>query len=178
MSIAQQLYEGVDLGEEMGRLGLITYMRTDSTYISPEAINDARKFIHNRFGDSMDKEGGGLIGPDGQPLPDSSGTLQGTRIKIALIASFTGNQVAGTFDVAFSDSSTGTPTSWSWDFGDGHVATRQDPTHSYAKAGDYEVTLTATTADSTSPAWGLLPSLPLKWCSTVKPAWISCRPMA
>ena len=90
------------------------------------------------------------VGPDGQPLPDSSGTLQGTRIKIALIASFTGNQVAGTFDVAFSDSSTGTPTSWNWDFGDGHVATRQDPTHSYAKAGDYEVTLTATTADSTA----------------------------
>ena len=52
MSIAQQLYEGVDLGEEMGRLGLITYMRTDSTYISLEAINDARKFIQKRFGDA------------------------------------------------------------------------------------------------------------------------------
>jgi DNA topoisomerase-1 len=52
MSIAQQLYEGVDLGEEMGRLGLITYMRTDSTYISPEAINEARNFIHKRFGDT------------------------------------------------------------------------------------------------------------------------------
>ena len=52
MSIAQQLYEGVDLGEEMGRLGLITYMRTDSTYISPEAINEARNFIHKRFGEA------------------------------------------------------------------------------------------------------------------------------
>ena len=90
------------------------------------------------------------VGPDGQALPDSSGSLQGTRIKIALIASFTGSQDAGTFDVAFSDSSTGTPTSWSWDFGDGHVATRQDPTHSYADAGDYEVTLTVTAADGTA----------------------------
>ena len=52
MSIAQQLYEGVDLGEEMGRLGLITYMRTDSTHISPEAINEARNFIHKRFGEA------------------------------------------------------------------------------------------------------------------------------
>jgi DNA topoisomerase-1 len=52
MAIAQQLYEGVDLGEEMGRLGLITYMRTDSTHISSEAINEARHFIQNHFGDA------------------------------------------------------------------------------------------------------------------------------
>ena len=50
MSIAQQLYEGVDLGEEMGSLGLITYMRTDSTHISPEAINEARGFIQRHYG--------------------------------------------------------------------------------------------------------------------------------
>ncbi|MFH1370556.1 MAG: type I DNA topoisomerase [Planctomycetota bacterium] len=50
MSIAQQLYEGVDLGAEMGSLGLITYMRTDSTHISPEAINEVRGFIQKRFG--------------------------------------------------------------------------------------------------------------------------------
>jgi DNA topoisomerase-1 len=50
MSIAQQLYEGVDLGAEMGALGLITYMRTDSTHISPEAIDEARNFIYKRFG--------------------------------------------------------------------------------------------------------------------------------
>ncbi len=50
MSIAQQLYEGIDLGAEMGALGLITYMRTDSTHISPEAINEARNFINKRFG--------------------------------------------------------------------------------------------------------------------------------
>jgi DNA topoisomerase-1 len=52
MAIAQQLYEGVDLGPEMGSLGLITYMRTDSTHLSPEAINEARQFIHRHFGDA------------------------------------------------------------------------------------------------------------------------------
>jgi len=50
MIIAQQLYEGVDLGSEMGSLGLITYMRTDSTHLSPEAVNEARGFIGRRFG--------------------------------------------------------------------------------------------------------------------------------
>lgn len=50
MSIAQGLYEGVDMGAE-GTEGLITYMRTDSVNIAPEAIANARKYILGRFGD-------------------------------------------------------------------------------------------------------------------------------
>jgi DNA topoisomerase-1 len=50
MRIAQQLYEGVDLGEE-GSVGLITYMRTDSVTVSKEAQKQARAYIRNRFGD-------------------------------------------------------------------------------------------------------------------------------
>jgi DNA topoisomerase-1 len=49
MSIAQQLYEGVDIPGE-GTVGLITYMRTDSLRISDEALTEARSFIVNRFG--------------------------------------------------------------------------------------------------------------------------------
>ena len=49
MRVAQQLYEGIDLGS-MGSLGLITYMRTDSTHLSGEAISDARKYISNNLG--------------------------------------------------------------------------------------------------------------------------------
>ncbi len=49
MSIAQQLYEGIDLGS-MGSLGLITYMRTDSTHLSNEALGEVRKYIEGRFG--------------------------------------------------------------------------------------------------------------------------------
>ena len=49
MSIAQQLYEGVDIEGE-GTVGLITYMRTDSLRISEEAIASARSFIENRYG--------------------------------------------------------------------------------------------------------------------------------
>jgi len=49
MLIAQQLYEGIDLGS-MGALGLITYMRTDSTFLSQDAIQSGRRFIENRYG--------------------------------------------------------------------------------------------------------------------------------
>jgi DNA topoisomerase-1 len=49
MALAQQLYEGVDVGEE-GTTGLITYMRTDSVRVSNEAIRDARQFIEGTFG--------------------------------------------------------------------------------------------------------------------------------
>ncbi|MFC0214326.1 type I DNA topoisomerase [Paenibacillus chartarius] len=49
MSVAQQLYEGIDLGKE-GTVGLITYMRTDSTRISPVAQEEAKAYIVGKYG--------------------------------------------------------------------------------------------------------------------------------
>jgi DNA topoisomerase-1 len=49
MRVAQQLYEGVDLGEG-GHVGLITYMRTDSVAVSKQAQQEARRYIAGRFG--------------------------------------------------------------------------------------------------------------------------------
>lgn len=49
MAVAQQLYEGVELGKE-GMVGLITYMRTDSVRVSQEAQREARNYIAERFG--------------------------------------------------------------------------------------------------------------------------------
>ncbi|QCS52251.1 type I DNA topoisomerase [Priestia flexa] len=49
MMIAQQLYEGIDLGKE-GTVGLITYMRTDSTRISETAQEEAKEYILNAYG--------------------------------------------------------------------------------------------------------------------------------
>jgi DNA topoisomerase-1 len=49
MRIAQQLYEGIDLPDE-GRVGLITYMRTDSTNLSQEAVDMARGYLTKRLG--------------------------------------------------------------------------------------------------------------------------------
>lgn len=50
MRIAQELYEGVDI-EGMGAVGLITYMRTDSLRLSDDALNGARDYIQQRWGD-------------------------------------------------------------------------------------------------------------------------------
>ncbi len=49
MSIAQQLYEGIDLKKE-GIIGLITYMRTDSTRVSDEAMKSAKEYIIENYG--------------------------------------------------------------------------------------------------------------------------------
>ncbi len=50
MMIAQRLYEGVEIGKE-GSVGLITYMRTDSTRVSTEALDEVRQFVRQRFGE-------------------------------------------------------------------------------------------------------------------------------
>jgi DNA topoisomerase-1 len=49
MSIAQQLYEGLPLGKT-GHVGLITYMRTDSTTVSASALSEARSYINEKYG--------------------------------------------------------------------------------------------------------------------------------
>jgi len=51
MMLAQQLYEGIELGSE-GLTGLITYMRTDSVRLSEDIVNDARGFIKENFGEN------------------------------------------------------------------------------------------------------------------------------
>jgi len=48
MRVAQQLYEGIDTGEEAA--GLITYMRTDSVNLAPEALDELRSYIPERYG--------------------------------------------------------------------------------------------------------------------------------
>jgi DNA topoisomerase-1 len=49
MGVAQRLYEGIELGAE-GTVGLITYMRTDSTRMSPDAVTAIREYVAQRFG--------------------------------------------------------------------------------------------------------------------------------
>ncbi len=50
MMLAQKLYEGIEVGEE-GSVGLITYMRTDSTRVSETALGEVRDFIQSQYGD-------------------------------------------------------------------------------------------------------------------------------
>ncbi len=87
----------------------------------------------------------------GNSVPAGNGTdrgaheYQGTP---APVADFTGNPTSGAapLTVDFTDASTNSPTSWSWDFGDDGNSTAQNPSHEYTSAGDYTVSLTATNA--------------------------------
>ena len=65
------------------------------------------------------------------------------------VADFTGTNLTGcaTTTVQFTDASTNQPTAWAWSFGDGGTATTQNPSHTYAAAGSYNVTLIATNAN-------------------------------
>lgn len=64
------------------------------------------------------------------------------------VANFTGTPTSGTepLTVAFTDTSTNYPASWSWNFGDGTTSAVRDPTHQYMTHGTYTVSLTATNA--------------------------------
>ncbi|MFZ3150602.1 MAG: type I DNA topoisomerase [Anaerolineaceae bacterium] len=52
MAVAQQLYEGIDIGNG-GETGLITYMRTDSVHVSTQAIKETRQFIQTKYGQAF-----------------------------------------------------------------------------------------------------------------------------
>jgi len=66
----------------------------------------------------------------------------------APVANFSGTPTSGlkNLAVSFTDSSTNSPTSWSWNFGDSGTSTAQNPSHTYTAFGKYIVTLTATNA--------------------------------
>jgi subtilisin family serine protease len=67
-------------------------------------------------------------------------------------AAFSGSPTSGQapLAVAFTDQSTGSPTSWSWSFGDGGTSSAQHPTYTYSAAGTYDVSLTVSNANGSS----------------------------
>lgn len=71
------------------------------------------------------------------------------QCSLPLVADFTGTPTTGNnpLTVVFTDTTTGNPITWAWDFGDGETSTEQNPTHIYAAAGTYTVTLVVTSVD-------------------------------
>jgi PKD repeat protein len=80
--------------------------------------------------------------------PATTGGTFFTNVPVPPTVAFTANISSGVTPLAvqFTDQSTGIPTSWSWDFGDGGTSTEQNPVHVYTTAGTYTVSLTATNA--------------------------------
>jgi PKD repeat protein len=85
-----------------------------------------------------------VSGPGGTDVRTRSGYIQVTEALPS--ANFTGTPTSGIkpVTVQFTDSSTGSVTSWSWTFGDGGTSTTQNPSHTYNANGTYTVSLTVT----------------------------------
>ncbi|CAK7020403.1 type I DNA topoisomerase [Tissierella sp.] len=79
MIIAQQLYEGIDIKSE-GSVGLITYMRTDSTRISKEAIQAANLYIKDHFGEKYTDGGKDFINKSKKDSQDAHEGIRPTSI--------------------------------------------------------------------------------------------------
>lgn len=129
------------------------------TYTPPEAANGPQKaevlMVYS------DLSGGeyllhasegwkGQVPGTATPTPTATVTPTGTATPTptTLVANFTANITSGQapLAVAFTDTSTGGPVSWSWNFGDGSTSTAQNPVHTYTAAGNYTVTLNVTNA--------------------------------
>lgn len=70
--------------------------------------------------------------------------VQSKVISVLPVAGFSASSVSGAapFAVNFTDASLGSPTAWTWSFGDGSTSTQQNPSHSFSAAGTYNVSLT------------------------------------
>ncbi len=102
------------------------------TGLQPETIYYVRSYAANSAGTAYGQQEQFTTDAAGEPA----------------VAAFTATPTSGIapLTVNFTDQSTNNPTSWQWDFGDGHSSDQQNPDHTYQSAGDYTVQLTVSTA--------------------------------
>ena len=84
MRIAQQLYEGITLGRGKNAegVGLITYMRTDSVRLSPDAVNDCREYIGKKYGKDSVPEKPNFFKTKKQNVQDAHEAIRPTRLDL------------------------------------------------------------------------------------------------
>ncbi|HSN57194.1 MAG TPA: PKD domain-containing protein [Candidatus Sulfomarinibacteraceae bacterium] len=102
----------------------------------------------------------------GEPTLDEI-TVAPAVVQPLPVASFTVSpaEPAAGDTVALTDTTTGEPTSWSWDFGDGGTSTDQSPVHAFDAAGSYQVSLTASNDQGSDTATATVTVVPAAGCA-------------
>ncbi|MFA6363401.1 PKD domain-containing protein [Methanoregula sp.] len=122
---------------------------SDSTGISGTTITNIYGNSHTVTYDSS-LDANSALGGKTYTLANGGTLTPASASTVIPVADFTGTPTSGTAPlmVQFTDTSTGSPTSWIWTFGDGSLtnATQQNPMHTYTSVGTYSVSLTATNA--------------------------------
>ncbi|HVS16821.1 MAG TPA: PKD domain-containing protein [Thermoanaerobaculia bacterium] len=119
-------------------------LQSGGAFLTTDGNGEARDVLNVSAGDLDVVQGDSFQvaaevgGATGSVLSDTI-TLSIQRLPVADFTFGTNN-----LTVVFTDTSTGFPNKWLWDFGDGNTSTRQNPSHTYSDAGTYVVTLTAT----------------------------------
>ncbi|ALK05598.1 MAG: hypothetical protein AAY43_07680 [Methanosarcina sp. 795] len=124
-----------------------------SFYVTPDGTKiEVVSFVVDSKKGLTDEISGENFGANGVPDTVAKLSLIVTPSVTVPLASFSASSLSGTapLQVSFTDSSTGSPTSWNWDFGDGASSTEQNPTHTYSTPGTYTATLTASNGNGTS----------------------------
>ncbi|MDY9926298.1 PKD domain-containing protein [Methanosarcina sp.] len=122
-----------------------------SVYTAPDGTKvEVVSFVVDSENGITDEVSWADIGSNGYPDTVAKLSLKVTPPSIP-VADFSASPTSGTapLTVVFTDSSTGLPASWKWDFGDEFSSTDQNPTHTYSSAGTYTVSLTVSNSKGT-----------------------------
>ena len=140
-------YNQVIVGTDLGT------WTSDDVSVSSPSWNPSNDGLANVRVDMLAKRSDGSMaaGTHGRGIFFSTGFTSTAPLN----AAFTPDKTSGVFPltIAFNDRSTGSPSTWSWDFGDGTTSTDQSPSHTYTAAGKYNVSLSisdGTNSDNTT----------------------------
>jgi PKD repeat protein len=114
-------------------------------------LSDEQNPVHIYTATGMYTVSLSVANPDGSDTTSRTGYISASA-PVLPVADFTANRTSGNapLAVAFTESSTGQPATWYWDFGDGKISTSQNPVHPYLSAGVYPVSLTVTNSDGSN----------------------------
>jgi hypothetical protein len=119
-----------------------------SNWVQEQKLLPSDGAAYDWFGESVSISGNvALIGANGNDdKGDDSGSAYVYTLEAQFVADFSAIPTSGPAPliVSFSDQSTGTVSSWNWNFGDGTISNKQNPSHTYTDPGTYTVSLTVT----------------------------------